>query len=79
MNNKFIALVLFLSALGAINWGLTVYNEDYNLVTKIPGGQPVQKFFYYLIAVCGVFGLYVAWKFLQDEVVYTQTANIKYY
>lgn len=71
LGNKFIALCLFLAALGAINWGLVAHDTKNNIVGMLPGGTNTQLFAYYLIALTGLVGIYVAYKFLVDEVSFT--------
>jgi uncharacterized protein len=52
---------LVLSAVGAINWGLS--ELDFNIVDLILGSWPiVVSIVYYIIALCGLFALYKIFK-----------------
>lgn len=61
MDKNFVSLVLFLAGLGALNWGLATYDDNWNLVDKI-SNEKAQKVIYYLIAVAGVFTLFYSWQ-----------------
>jgi len=47
---------LVLANIGAINWGLATMN--FNLVEKLLGVGTTTNVVYYLVALCGLFGLY---------------------
>lgn len=53
---------LVLSAIGAINWGLTELN--FNLVEKLIASwsSVTATIIYYIIALCGIFALYKVFK-----------------
>lgn len=42
-----------LASIGAINWGLVAFNEDYNLVEMLVSGQ-VADIVYYLVGLSGL-------------------------
>jgi uncharacterized membrane protein YuzA (DUF378 family) len=47
---------LILANIGAINWGLATL--DFNVVNLIVGSWPVvESIIYYLVAICGIYGL----------------------
>ena len=52
----YVKTALVLANIGAINWGLSAMN--FNLVEKLLGVGTVTSVVYYLIALCGLFGLY---------------------
>ncbi|PIN91328.1 DUF378 domain-containing protein [Candidatus Pacearchaeota archaeon CG10_big_fil_rev_8_21_14_0_10_32_14] len=52
-------IALVVVAIGAINWGLTAL--DWNVVEKLLGSWPmVVKIVYYIIALCGLYAIYLA-------------------
>ncbi|PIN78020.1 DUF378 domain-containing protein [Candidatus Woesearchaeota archaeon CG10_big_fil_rev_8_21_14_0_10_34_12] len=56
-------LVLVISAIGAINWGLATFG--WNAVSKLIGswaGLGVENLVYYIVALCGIWALIKVFK-----------------
>lgn len=55
--NGWTKVALILANIGALNWGLDTLG--FNVVDVILGaGSVLSQIVYYLVAICGIFGLY---------------------
>ena len=50
-------ILIIVACIGAINWALSAYNRDYNLVSMILKDGEQQKYAYYAIGLAGLLAL----------------------
>ena len=50
-------ILIIVACVGAINWALSAYDKDYNLVSMIVKDGEQQKYLYYAIGLAGLLAL----------------------